>query len=36
MRFRNWDVLVFPANDTTPIQEFTTEFCNIPDPGFPQ
>ncbi|KAI5797411.1 hypothetical protein DFH27DRAFT_101855 [Peziza echinospora] len=32
MRFQNWDVLVFPANDATPIQEFTTEFCNIPDP----
>ncbi|KAF8444253.1 hypothetical protein BDZ91DRAFT_853802 [Kalaharituber pfeilii] len=32
MRFQNWDVLIFPANDATPIQEFTTEFCNIPDP----
>lgn len=33
MRFQNWDVLVFPASEATPIQEFRTEFCNILDPG---
>jgi hypothetical protein len=33
MRYLDWDVLLFEGNSKTPIQEFKTQCCAIPDPG---